>query len=184
MLLDRARSQLLVVDVQERLMPAMHAGETMAERCGILMQSAHRLGIPVTISEQYRKGLGPTIARLGNLKGDAPVLEKVHFSCAEDDAIVARVNGLATAGRSQVLVCGIESHVCVLQSALGFKERFGFEVAVAADAVTSRQPASVALAFDRMRGAGVSVVNTEMALFEWLHRAGTPEFKELSPLIR
>src|SRR5689334_23881831 len=87
MLLDRARSQLLIVDVQERLMPAMHAGEAMAERCGILMQAAHRLGIPVTVSEQYRKGLGPTIARLDNLKGDAPVLEKMHFSCADDEAI-------------------------------------------------------------------------------------------------
>jgi nicotinamidase-related amidase len=184
MLLNRASSQLLVVDVQERLMPAMHAGEAMAERCGILMQAAHRLGVPVTISEQYRKGLGPTIARLGNLKGDAPVLEKTHFSCADDEAIAARVMALAKSGRAQVVVCGIESHVCVLQSALGFKERFGLEVAVAADAVTSRQPASVALALDRLRASGVSVVNTEMTLFEWLHRAGTPEFKELSPLIR
>jgi nicotinamidase-related amidase len=184
MLLDRARCQLLVVDVQERLMPAMHAGEAMVERCGILMQAAHRLGIPVTISEQYRKGLGPTIARLDNLKGDAPVLEKMHFSCADDAAIAARIGGIVTSGRAQVVVCGIESHVCVLQSALGFKQRFGFDVAVAADAVTSRQPESVRLALERLRAGGVSVVNSEMTLFEWLHRAGTPEFKELAPLIR
>jgi nicotinamidase-related amidase len=184
MILDRACSQLLVVDVQERLMPAMHDGERMADRCGILMQAAHRLGIPVTISEQYRKGLGPTIARLGNLAGDAPVLEKMYFSCAEDAVIRARVDSLAKAERTQLVICGIESHVCVLQSALGFKERLGLRVAVVADAVTSRQPESVSLAFDRMRAAAVSVVNTEMALFEWMNRAGTPAFKELSPLIK
>src|SRR5207253_3220210 len=118
-LLNRARSQLVVVDVQERLMPAMHDGAATAERCGILMQAAHRLGIPVTISEQYRKGLGPTIARLDNLKGDAPVLEKMHFSCADDEAITARVTEIAKSGRPQVVLCGIESHVSVLQSALG-----------------------------------------------------------------
>jgi nicotinamidase-related amidase len=184
MILDRARSQLLVVDVQERLMPAMHEGERMADRCGILMQAAHRLGIPVTISEQYRKGLGPTIARLGNLAGDTPVFEKMHFSCSEDEAIRTRVDSLADTDRTHLVICGIESHVCVLQSALGFRDRLGLQVAVVADAVTSRQPASVSLAFDRMRAADVAVVNTEMALFEWMNRAGTPEFKELSSLIK
>ena len=183
MLLDRNRSQLLVVDVQERLMPAMHEGDRMADRCAILMQAAHRLGVPVTISEQYRKGLGATIARLDNVKGDAPVLEKMHFSCADDDAIARRVDGLAEAERSQLVICGIEAHVCVLQSALGFKD-MGLHVAVAADAVTSRRQDSVNLALTRLTAAGVAVVNTEMALFEWLHRSGTPEFKELSPLIR
>jgi nicotinamidase-related amidase len=183
MLLDRARSQLLVVDVQERLMPAMYEGARMADRCAILMQAAHRLGIPVTVSEQYRKGLGPTIARLDNIKGDAPVLEKMHFSCAADPRIVERIDALAKADRTQLVVCGIEAHVCVTQSALGFKD-FGLHVAVAADAVTSRQPESVNLAVARLREAGVAVVNTEMALFEWLHMAGTPEFKELSQLIK
>jgi nicotinamidase-related amidase len=183
MLLDRSRAQLLVVDVQDRLLPAMHEGEHLVERCAILMQAAHRLGIPITVSEQYRKGLGATVARLDNIKGDAPVMEKMHFSCAADPAIATHVGGLARAGRHQLVICGIESHVCVAQSALGFKE-MGLPVTVVADAVTSRRPESVALAITRMSAAGVTIANTEMALFEWLHQAGTPAFKDLSKLIK
>lgn len=183
MLLDRSRSQLLVVDVQDRLLPAMHDGERMVANCAILMQAAHRLGIPVTISEQYTKGLGATIGRLADLKGDAVVLEKLHFSCAADGGISKRVRGLASEGRSQVMICGIESHVCVLQSALGFADG-GLNVFVAADAVTSRKQASVDVALPRFRHAGVTVITTEMAVFEWLHVAGTPEFKDLSKLIK
>jgi nicotinamidase-related amidase len=180
MLLNRARSQLLVVDVQERLMPAMHEGERMIDKCAILIQAASRLRIPVTVSEQYRKGLGGTVGRLDNLKGDAPVMEKMHFSCAADAQITARVKAVV---RPQVVVCGIESHVCVLQSALGFKD-MGLDVVLVADAVTSRAQSSVDLALARARAAGVAIVNTEMALFEWLHESGTPEFKELSKLIK
>ncbi len=183
MILDRARSQLLVVDVQERITSVMHEAERMTERCAILMQSAQRLGIPVTVSEQYRKGLGPTIARLDNIKGDAPVMEKMHFSCAADPAMKGRISDLAEEGRTQLVICGIESHVCVMQSALGFKG-FGQNVFVVADAVTSRHPESVDVAFARMRASGIDVVNTEMTLFEWLHISGTDEFKELSKLIR
>lgn len=183
MLLDRRRSQLLVVDVQERLLPAMYEGGRMVARCAVLMQAAHRLGIPVTLSEQYRKGLGATVPPLDAVKGDAAVYEKMHFSCAADAALKARVGGCAAEGRAQVVVCGIEAHVCVLQSALGFAVA-GLEVFVAVDAVTSRRPESVDTARRRLAANGVSVVTTEMALFEWLHVAGTPEFKELSRLIR
>ena len=183
MILDRARSQLLVVDVQDRLLPAMFEGERMVERCAVLMQAAQRLAIPVTISEQYRKGLGGTVARLDNIKGDAAVLEKMHFSCAADPVLRAHIEGLFAGGRTQLVVCGIESHVCVMQSVLGFKAR-GLEVYVAVDAVTSRHPASVDVALRRMSDAGIHQVNTEMALFEWLQVAGTPEFKELSKLIK
>lgn len=182
MLLERARSQLLVVDVQDRLLPAMHEGERLVENCAILMQAAHRLGIPVTISEQYRKGLGATVARLDNVKGDAPVMEKMHFSCAADGGINARVRALGADGRPQLVICGIESHVCVLQSALGFAD--GLDVFVAADAVTSRKPESVAVAKERYAAEKVGLVTTEMAVFEWLHVAGTPEFKDLSKLIK
>jgi nicotinamidase-related amidase len=183
MLLNRSRSQLLVVDVQDRLLPAMHEGERMVENCAVLMQAAHRLGIPVTISEQYPKGLGATVARLDNVKGDAPVLEKMHFSCAADKGLSTRVRGLASDGRTQLVICGIEAHVCVLQSALGFADG-GLNVCVAADATTSRKPESAALARARFASAGVTVITTEMAMFEWLHIAGTPEFKDLSKLIK
>lgn len=183
MILDRASSQLLVVDVQDRLLPAMFEGERMVERCAVLMQAAGRLGIPITVSEQYRKGLGATVARLDNIKGDAAVMEKMHFSCAADPAIRDHVQGLADRGRKQLVVCGIESHVCVMQSVLGFKAT-GLDVYTVADAVTSRASASVDVALQRMRHEGTSTVTTEMTLFEWLHVAGTPEFKELSRLIK
>lgn len=183
MLLDRARAQLLVVDVQERLLPAMHDGDAMVERCAVLMQAAQRLGIPVTVSEQYRKGLGPTVPRLDNIKGDAVVMEKMHFSCSADPAMAAHVEGVSRSGRSQLVICGIEAHVCVTQTALGFKA-MGLPVSVITDAVTSRRPESMRTAMDRLSAAGVTLANTEMAVFEWLHQAGTPAFKDLAKLIK
>ena len=183
MLVEAKRSQLLIVDVQERLLPAMHAGEAMIDRCAILLQSAAELKVPALLSEQYRKGLGATVERLSNVKGDAPVFEKMHFSCAAEPAIANHIGDRVKAGRDQLVIAGIESHVCVLQTALGFR-RIGLEVYVVADAVTSRRPESVALAQDRLRAAGVNVVNTEMAVFEWLHVSGTPEFKTVSKLIK
>jgi nicotinamidase-related amidase len=183
MLLDSARSQLLIVDVQERLLPAMHRGEAMVERCAVLLQTAAELRVPALLSEQYRKGLGATVARLSSVKGNVPTLEKMHFSCAADPAISAHVEALAANGRNQLVIAGIESHVCVLQSALGFKDR-GLDVYVVEDAMTSRQAESVALARSRMHQAGVKVVNTEMVAFEWLHIAGTPAFKTVSKLMK
>ncbi|MBD25220.1 MAG: hydrolase [Candidatus Marinimicrobia bacterium] len=183
MLLDRAHSQLLVVDVQERFMPVMYEAELMADRCSILMKAAQQLSIPMTLSEQYKKGLGPTIALLDSIKGESPVMEKAHFSCAADPAICERIKLLATHGRNQLVVCGIESHVCVMQSAIGFMD-LNLDVFVVADAISSRHPESVTLAKNRMSNSGVGIVNTEMAVFEWLHIAGTKEFKEISKLIK
>lgn len=183
MILDRDRSQLLIVDVQEKLLPAMHEGERMVERCGVLLQTAAELGVPVTVSEQYRKGLGPTVERLDSLKGDAVVMEKQHFSCAADPDILAHVADQADAGRRQLVVAGIESHVCVLQSALGFRQG-GLDVFVVMDAVTSRKQDSVDLARDRFLSNRIAAVNTEMVAFEWLHVSGTPEFKAVSKLIK
>jgi nicotinamidase-related amidase len=182
-ILDRDRSQLLIVDVQEKLLPAMHDGDRMVEQCGVLLQAAAELGVPVTMSEQYRKGLGPTVERLDNLKGDATVMEKSHFSCAADTDILSHIADQADTGRRQLVVAGIESHVCVLQSALGFKQG-GMDVFVVMDAVASRRPESVDLARDRLIANRISAVNTEMVLFEWLQVSGTPEFKTLSKLIK
>ncbi len=183
MLLDAARSQFLLVDMQERLIPAMHEREALLDRCAILLEAASELRVPGTVSEQYRKGLGATVERLSNARGDAEVIEKMHFSSAADPGQVARVRALAGQGRNQLVVAGIESHVCVLQSALGFKD-MGLDVYVVADAVSSRKPESIELATQRLRHNGVSVVNTEMVLFEWLHIAGTPQFKAVSRLIK
>ena len=177
----RSDSQLLVVDVQERLAPAMADLETTLANIAILASAGRALGIPATLSEQYPKGLGPTLSRVLDACGaDAPALAKLHFSCGRDPAILTRIAGLS---RSQIVVCGLESHVCVLQTALDLKSR-GFDVFVAIDATDSRRAESKALARDRLTAAGVCVATTEMIVFEWLEQAGTAQFKAVSPLLR
>lgn len=180
MLLDKTRSALLVVDVQERLAPAMAESERVVSRVRILLEAARRLGVPVLASEQYPKGLGRTIEPLAPLLEDATVIEKVAFSCAREPRFA---EALSAARRSQVVVCGMETHVCVLQSAMDLKAN-GYEVHVAADAVGSRDPARRELGLARMRHAGCTIVDTEMVVFEWLGSAGGEHFKALSALIR
>ena len=176
MLIQRERSPVLLIDVQQRLLPAMHAPERVVEQCDWLLRLAARLQVPVLASEQYPRGLGHTEPRLREHLQDEVVLEKHCFSCARDPELVDRIEDLE---RSQWLLAGIESHVCVLQTALGLRE-LGKEVFVVAEAVASRQPADVELAFARMRQAGVQVVGREMVGFEWLGQAGTDEFREVS----
>ena len=180
MLMDAARSSLLIVDVQQNLGPVMAEPRQVYRNCGRLLRGAARLAVPVTISEQYPKGIGPT---MGELLAEAPegaVVEKMHFSCAAEPAILSRLQAFQ---RPQVVIAGIEAHVCVLQSAIGLKMA-GFDVFVVADACSSRVAANHQLALDRMDSAGVVVVSTEMVLFEWLHVAGTPEFKDMIQLIK
>ncbi len=180
MLIDAARSLFLLVDVQENLGPVVADPRAVYRNCGLLLRAANRLGVPVLVSEQYPKGLGPTLGELRQLVPDDAVMTKMHFSCAADPAIAARVRGL---GRDQIVVAGTEAHVCVLQTALGFKQA-GYQVFVAGDACSSRVAANHASALARMAACGVQVATTESVVFEWLHVAGTPEFKDLIALIK
>jgi nicotinamidase-related amidase len=180
MLIERDRSCLLLVDLQERLIAAMHEPEPVLKNAGILAIAAKRLGIPIVVSEQYPKGLGATDAGLAKLLAPIAPLAKNDFSCTNDAGLAERLESL---GRDQAVVAGLEAHVCVLQTALGLPHR-GFAPFVVADATTSRAPESRRLALERMARDGVEIVTTEMVLFEWLGRAGTAEFKELSPLVR
>lgn len=179
MLIARDHSLLLLVDVQERLVPAMAEPAPMLANCALLLKAATRLAVPVLASEQYPQGLGSTVPELRDLLPEGSVLAKTAFACSSDPGLAARL----AAGRDQVVVIGIEAHVCVLQTALGLQEA-GRKAFVVADAVTSRRPESKAAALDRLRVNGVEVVTAEMVLFEWLGRAGTDEFRELSRLIR
>ena len=184
MMMSAISSQLIIVDIQERLAPAMHEPAETIANGSKLAQAARQLGIPVTITQQYPKGIGPTVAAVREAAGnDAVVLDKMSFSCARDDAIAARFGTLAQGGRRQAVLCGVEAHVCVLQTALDLVER-GYATAVVADAISSRTPVSKELALRRMEQAGVSVVSLEMVLFEWLERAGTPQFKALLGLVK
>lgn len=183
MLLDRGKASLLLIDMQERLLPAMADQAAVESRSLILLQAARALDIPVTVSEQYPKGLGHTVASLRAELGNAPVLEKLAFSCWRDAAIKGHLIHHHEQGRPLVIVAGVEAHVCVLQSCVDLANA-GFGVFAVADAMSSRKQESAALALARMAQAGVSVVNTEMAVFELLGQAGTAEFKALSALVR
>ena len=183
MLIDAAKSSLLIVDVQERLLPAMAAGNGVVDRSKILLKAAKALDVPVAISEQYPKGLGHTVEKLIQYIGNAPVFEKAAFSCWRDDGLRKHFTGHHDGGRPQVIIAGIEAHVCVAQTAIDMAQA-GFGVFVVADAVSSRSEESVALALTRLGQSGVEVVNTEMAVFELLGKAGSPEFKALSALIK
>jgi nicotinamidase-related amidase len=183
MLIEAQKSTLLLVDVQERLLPAMAVPEEVVKRCSILLKAARALDVPVAVSEQYPKGLGHTVPELKAEIGNAPVFEKLAFSCWKDAAIKDHMIGHHERQRPLVILAGIEAHVCVLQTAADLSVA-GFGVFAVADAMSSRAPSSHALALDRMRQSGVSVVNTEMVVFELLKQAGTAEFKALSALVR
>ena len=183
MLADAKKTTLLLVDMQERLLPAMTGGAEAQARCAILLTAAKALEVPVTLSEQYPKGLGHTVPMLKEETGNAPVFEKLSFSCWRDKALKDHMIAHHEAGRPLVILAGIEAHVCVMQTAADLAAA-GFGVFAVADAMASRAPASHAMALDRMRDNGVAVVNTEMVVFELLGRAGTAEFKALSALVR
>ena len=148
------------------------------------MRAARTLNIPITLSEQYPQGLGPTVDPIRDAFANAGVVvDKVEFSCLRSEQLRERLHELRRQGRPQVVIGGIEAHVCVLQTALD-PESQGFEAFVVADAIGSRSKVSRRLAISRLLKAGADVVDSEMVLFEWLERAGTPEFKELQALIK
>lgn len=183
MLLSVKRSTLLIIDLQEKLAPAVHDLKRVLANVKILLTAARALEVPVLASEQYSKGLGPTLPEISALLSPtAPpqVVEKTHFSCLAEPGFV---EFLTPAPRDQIVLAGIEAHVCVLQTALDFKA-MGRDVFVVADACSSRTQANADLAYKRMRKNDIDVVSTEMVVFEWLHQAGNPAFKALSALVR
>jgi nicotinamidase-related amidase len=176
MLASADASVLLLIDVQERLAAAMPppALEMLIRNGRLLLAAAARLGVPVLVTEQYPKGLGRTVPELAEaVPAGAARAEKTCFSAA----------GMEAGGRRQAILAGMESHVCVLQSALEFSAA-GREVFVVEDACCSRTPENHANAMRRMRAAGVVVTNTESVLFEWLRDARHEHFKAISALLR
>ncbi len=173
--LDRARTALLVIDVQEGFRKAVDRFEQVAHNAAVLVQGARRLGVPVLVSEQYPRGLGDTVAEVAEHLEDSKRLEKVVFSAAQAD-------GFALDGRDQVLVCGIEAHVCVSQTVLDLLDQ-GLQVQVVADAVSSRTAENRRMGLEKVERAGALPTSTETALFELLGRAGTHDFKAIQRLV-
>lgn len=184
MLMRRERGLLLVVDFQERLLPAIPDGEGALARGAFLVAIARRLGVPILVTEQYPQGIGHTVAAIGEaLPDDARVFEKRAFGALGEPAIAAALEDLRREGRDQVILCGTEAHVCVLQTALGLRER-GFAVFVASDAVASRAARDLHPATARLLHAGCHWVSAEMVAFEWMGRSDIPEFKDVLALIK
>ena len=183
---DPAQAVLLVVDVQDRLAAAMP--EELRARCQknvlVLLELARRARIPVVVSEQYPKGLGPTVAPVAEtLDGEGLAVrrfEKLEFACSEAPGFAPIWDELR---RRQWLLAGMEAHICVYQSARGLLER-GAEVQVVADAVASRTADNLRVGLDLAERAGAIVTSTETVVFDVLGRAGTDDFKALSRLIR
>jgi nicotinamidase-related amidase len=178
--LERGATALLVIDIQERLAAAMAEREKVVANTGHLIAAAKLLGVPVVHAEQYPKGLGPTVPELREALGAAAPIEKLTFSCCGEPAFAP---ALEAAGRPTVVVCGMETHVCVLQTVLGLLAR-GLVVHVAADAVCSRNPENSRVALELMRDAGAVVTCTETVLFQLLERCATPEFKAIQTRIK
>ena len=165
-------------------MPAIADRDAVTHAAGILIEAARQLEVPVVVTEQYPKGLGPTVdAIAGLLPNGAPVVEKTTFSAARNVDFASRLAGLKAEGRDHIVICGVESHVCVMQTAADLDAQ-GYAVHIVADACGSRAPASKETALARFGALGISRVSTEMVLFEWLEVAGTLEFKAVSRLVK
>ena len=161
-------------------MPAIHDAERVLGGVSLLVQAARALDVPITVSEQYPVGLGGTVPSIGDLLKAGERAEKLHFSCASDTGLASRLEGF---GRGQIVICGVEAHVCVLQSALGLQAR-GYEVFVVLDACGSRHEQDLQAATARLRHNGIETGTCEMVCFEWLDVAGTDRFREVSRLIK
>ena len=175
-LLDARSAALVVVDVQEAFRKAVAGFDAIAGRTAVLVQGAQALGLPVAVTEQYPRGLGTTVPEVLEHLGDVRRLEKTVFSAA-------RAEGFDLRGREQAIVCGVEAHVCVSQTVLDLLAR-GVQVHVAADATGSRAAADHAAGLRRVEVAGATISTVEMALFELVRQAGTPQFRAVQELIK
>lgn len=174
--LDRSRTALVVVDVQEAFRKAVLDFDGVAAKAGVLVRAAKILGTPLVITEQYPTGLGSTVPELADHLDGAEPLAKTVFSSAAAE-------GFGLDGRDQVLVCGIEAHVCVSQTAHDLLDRDA-EVHVASDAVSSRSVEDKEAGLRKMESAGAILTSVEMALFELLGEAGSDEFKRIQKLVK
>lgn len=173
-------SVLLVVDFQERLLPTIDGHERIVERAGVLIDGCRVLGVPIIVTEQYPDGLGRTVEAIrAKLADDQPIDEKLKFSAA-----VARVRQrLVAMARTNVVLCGIETHVCVLQTALDLSAS-GYVLAISEDAVGSRRPVDHDAALKRLGQIGAISTTSDSVLLELVHEAGTDVFKSILPIIK
>jgi nicotinamidase-related amidase len=172
---------LAVIDIQEKLLPPIWEKERMVRNSEVLIRMAHIMQIPVLVSTQYARGLGQTIPEIAALVADARVIDKTEFGCFGNGDYCSALGKLAD--RNTLLLCGMETHICVMQTALGALNQ-GLGVHVAADAVSSRTELNWKIGLGRMHSAGAVISSTEMMLYELMEKSGTPTFKEILKYIR
>lgn len=170
----------LVIDFQEKLMPVMDKAEALEARTGILLKGLRTLEVPMLFTQQYTKGIGMTISSLFEAAGEEKYFDKITFSCMDDEAIK---NAVEASGKKNVIVCGIESHICVLQTCMDLKEA-GYTPILVVDCMSSRKESDKEIAILRAQQEGILLTTTEAILFELTRKAGNPTFKEISRLIK
>ncbi len=179
-MLQKEKTALALIDVQGKLATLMHEREELYRKLQILVKGSRSLELPVLWMEQYPEGLGPTIPEVAELLSDQQPISKLCFSaCGQQEFR----EGLRASGRDQVIVAGIESHICVYQTARDLLDD-GYHVEVVADAVSSRTPENKLIGLEKMRKAGAEITSVETALFELLREAGSPQFKEIAKLVK
>jgi nicotinamidase-related amidase len=177
---EREASLLLIIDVQEAMRKVMGSWEATVAKVRQLGRAAHALGVPVLVTEQYKKGLGPTDPELLREIQTSRVFQKEHFSACLEPAFLPAVQDFQ---RRQIVVAGMETHVCVLQTALDLIAS-GFQVHLVADAVASRVEQNRETAVDLLRQAGAVVSSAEIVIFQWARRANTTEFRRILPIVK
>jgi len=180
--LQAERCALVVVDIQQKLLPPIFNKEALVKNSQLLIRLATILGLPVMVTTQYSKGLGGTVPEIASLLADVTAIDKLEFSCFGSDQFRSHLKALP-GNRNTVLLCGMEAHICVMQTALGALNE-GYLVHVASDAVGSRAESNWNIGLDRMKSAGAVISSTEMMMYELLRCSGTPAFKELLPYLK
>ena len=170
----------LVIDIQERLVPVMEDNDQLIENCSKLIQGLQILDVPLLVTQQYTKGLGDTINEIKSAVKDFQYIEKKDFSCLDEPVFAEK---LALSEAKNVIICGIESHVCVLQTAIDLKDA-GYVPVVVMDCVSSRSFDDVDLTAERFRYEGIVMTSLESILFELTRSAGASEFKDISKLVK
>lgn len=179
-LLSKENTALIIVDVQEKLLPYVADKEEVTENLRMLIKFAYIMGIPVVLTEHYPKGLGRTVPQIKEVLKQYEPIEKVIFSCFGSSAFKSRLREL---GVKRLMLSGIESHICIEQTALDALDA-GYEVHVIADAISSRTPRNLEIGIEKTRQFGAVISSTEMAMYEIMERADTKEFKEVLKLVK
>jgi nicotinamidase-related amidase len=181
-LLEPDQCTLLVVDIQEKLLPPIFQKDQLVSNSKLLIRAAGVLKIPAVISTQYSKGLGPTVPEIASLLPETEAIDKDRFSCFGSDAFCTLLKRLP-GNRNTLLLCGMESHICVMQTALAAL-REGYIVHVASDAVSSRTKWNWEIGLERMRAAGAVISSTEMMIYELMRSSSSPAFQEMLPHLK